>query len=205
MLTVLSPSIRGQVNPDLYSAQEKAAMANTIAVLASYGLSYSPSFADAANNGLGIGGEVCRHTTKRNLGIASAAISTRNAPMPLFPFLAQHHNLSLAFHLQSKGKGLPPLLTIRMAAINPPYSRSPTSWCPKLTSSSPSKPPHSPRKPQRPGLGPWLGPAAALKRPQASRQRRPRSGRRLCGWRRRKAFAARPGWQASCPTRYVGV
>ena len=204
MLTVLSPSIRGQVNPDLYSAQEKAAMANTIAVLASYGLSYSPSFADAANNGLGIGGEVCRHTTKRNLGIASAAISTRNAPMPLFPFLTQHHNLSLASICNRRGKACLRFLLIAWLPSTP-YSKSPTNWCPKLTSSSPSKPPHSPRKPQRPGLGPGLGPAAALKRPQASRQRRPRSGRRLCGWRRRKAFAARPGWQASCPTRYAGV
>ena len=120
LLTVLSPSIRGQVNPDLYSAQEKAAMANTIAVLASYGLSYSPSFADAANNGLGIGGEVCRHTTKRNLGIASAAISTRNAPMPLFPFLAQHHNLSLASIYNRRGKACLRLLLFAWLPSTPP-------------------------------------------------------------------------------------
>jgi hypothetical protein len=58
LLTVLSPEIRGSMNPDLFTPQEKAAMAQSIDVLGAYGLSYGPSFVDSAtarHSGLGSG------------------------------------------------------------------------------------------------------------------------------------------------------
>ena len=63
LLTVLSPEIRGSVNPDLFTPQEKAAMAQSIEVLGAYGLSYGPSFVEnaaaaARHTNLG-NGEVC--------------------------------------------------------------------------------------------------------------------------------------------------